>query len=46
MKNNDKSMTENSGVIYRRYITLPNGKVLDARDYGYNAWPIGKGKPK
>jgi hypothetical protein len=27
-------------VIFRRYRTLPNGKVLDARLYGLKAWPI------
>lgn len=27
------------GVIFRRYRTV-NGKVLDAHDYGYKAWPI------
>lgn len=26
-------------VIFRRYITR-KGEVLDARDYGYKAWPI------
>lgn len=46
MKNNDKKKSENSGVIFRRYRTLPDGRVLDAHDYGYKAWPIGKGKPK
>lgn len=25
-----------------RFITLRNGKVLDAHDYGYKAWPIGR----
>jgi hypothetical protein len=29
-----------TGVIFRRYRTLPNGKVLDAHDYGIKAWPI------
>jgi hypothetical protein len=36
-------------VIFRRYRTLPNGKVLDARNYGLKAWPIsvsGDQKPK
>jgi hypothetical protein len=27
-------------VIFRRYRTLRNGKVLDARAYGLQAWPI------
>lgn len=27
-------------VIFRRYRTLPNGKVLDAHHYGLRAWPI------
>jgi len=33
-----------AGVIFRRYRTLPNGKVLDAHDYGHKAWPIRVGK--
>lgn len=28
------------GVIFRRFRKLRNGKVLDAHDYGYQAWPI------
>jgi hypothetical protein len=28
------------GVIYRRYRKVRGGKILDARDYGYEAWPI------
>jgi hypothetical protein len=27
-------------LIFRRYRTLPDGKVLDAYDYGLRAWPI------
>jgi hypothetical protein len=27
-------------VIYRRYRKVRGGKILDARDYGYEAWPI------
>ena len=27
-------------VIFRRYIRLKNGRVLDAHDYGLRAWPI------
>lgn len=27
--------------IFRRFITLKNGRVLDALDYGHKAWPIG-----
>lgn len=37
------------GVIFRRYRTLPDGKVLDAHEYGLKAWPIrlsGKSKTK
>jgi hypothetical protein len=37
------------GVSFRRYRTLPNGKVLDAHEYGYKAWPFrsnDKRKPK
>lgn len=29
------------GIIFRRFITLRNGRVLDAHDYGHKAWPIG-----
>lgn len=29
-------------VIFGRFITLKNGRVLDAHDYGHKAWPIGK----
>lgn len=38
-----------AGVIFRRYRTLKNGKVLDAHEYGLKAWPIqtnGKTKRK
>lgn len=31
------------GTVFRRYRQLPDGKVLDAHDYGYKAWPF---KPK
>ena len=27
-------------VVFRRYRKLPNGRILDAHDYGYRAWPI------
>ncbi|MEA2821503.1 MAG: hypothetical protein QOJ86_3507 [Bradyrhizobium sp.] len=27
-------------IIFRRYRTLANGTVLDARDYGFKAWPM------
>ncbi len=27
-------------VIFRRYRKLPNGRVLDAFDYGLKAWPM------
>jgi hypothetical protein len=27
-------------IIFRRYRRCRNGKILDARDYGYEAWPI------
>ena len=27
-------------LIFRPYRTLPNGKVLWARNYGLRAWPI------
>jgi hypothetical protein len=28
-------------IVFRRFITLKNGRVLDAHDYGLKAWPIG-----
>lgn len=30
-----------NGVVFRRFITLRNGRVLDAFEYGHKAWPIG-----
>jgi hypothetical protein len=27
-------------VIYRRFRRVRGGRVLDAHDYGYKAWPI------
>jgi hypothetical protein len=36
---------EGAEVNYRRYFRR-NGKVYDARDYGYEAWPIPKRKKK
>ena len=27
-------------LIFRRYRTLPNGTVLDARKFGLRAWPL------
>lgn len=27
-------------LIFRRYRVTRDGQVLDARDYGYKAWPI------
>lgn len=44
-----KTQSNGQPVIFRRYRTLPNGQVLDARNYGLKAWPIkvsGKQKPK
>lgn len=33
-------------LIFRRYRRGKNGELLDARDYGLQAWPIKlKGKP-
>lgn len=29
-----------SGVIFRRFRKVRGGKILDAHDYGYEAWPI------
>lgn len=31
---------DGESVIFRRFRTLPNGKVLDAHAYGLRAWPI------
>jgi hypothetical protein len=28
------------GVIFRRYRKVRGGRILDAHDYGYKAWPI------
>ncbi len=28
------------GVIFRRYRKGPDGKLLDAHEYGIRAWPI------
>jgi hypothetical protein len=27
-------------LIFRRYRTTKSGKVLDAHDYGHDAWPM------
>jgi hypothetical protein len=27
-------------LIFRRFRTLPDGSVLDARKYGLRAWPL------
>lgn len=40
-KSQPKAPGSKPGPIFRRFITLPNGKVLDAHDYGHRAWPIG-----
>lgn len=37
-----KNDSPKGGPIFRRWITLKNGRVLDAHDYGYKAWPIGR----
>ena len=29
-----------NGIIFRRYRKVRGGKILDAHDYGYEAWPI------
>lgn len=34
MKNHNRDTV----VIFRRYKKLPDGEVLDARDYGHKAW--------
>jgi hypothetical protein len=31
---------QQGNVIFRRYRRLKNGRVLDAHDYGIEAWPI------
>lgn len=34
---------ENGGISFRRYHRVKNStRILDAYDYGYKAWPIGK----
>ncbi|MDE2105981.1 MAG: hypothetical protein KGL39_52650 [Patescibacteria group bacterium] len=40
-KPNKPSKRPSNGIIFRRFITLRNGRVLDAHDYGHKAWPIG-----
>ena len=35
---------ENCVIIFRRYRRGSNGRVLDAKDFGYQAWPIHKRK--
>lgn len=30
----------NGTVIFRRFRRVKGGRVLDARDYGHEAWPI------
>jgi hypothetical protein len=37
-----KRRVAKSGIAYRRFVTLRNGRVLDAHAYGHRAWPIGK----
>jgi hypothetical protein len=41
---NNRKATARSGPASKpkfcRFITLRNGRVLDAYDYGYKAWPI------
>lgn len=32
--------SKKTGCIFRRFRRLKNGKVLDAWDYGLQAWPI------
>jgi len=34
------SQQEQMAIIWRPYRTLPDGRVLWARDYGLRAWPI------
>lgn len=38
---NKPGVRSSKGIIFRRFITLRNGRVLDAHDYGHRAWPIG-----
>ncbi|WP_293318684.1 hypothetical protein [Phenylobacterium sp.] len=40
MGNSPKSPPPKNGVIFRRYRKVRGGRVLDAHDYGYEAWPI------
>tara|TARA_B100000405_G_C16606085_1_gene382330 strand:- start:392 stop:520 length:129 start_codon:yes stop_codon:yes gene_type:complete len=39
MKTKDEREPEGT-LIFRRYRRLPNGRVLDAHEYGLKAWPI------
>lgn len=35
-----KSQGPQGAFIYRRFRRVRGGKILDAHDYGYKAWPI------
>ena len=40
MKSTIKKNTPKGECVFRRFIKTRNGKVLDAWEYGYEAWPI------
>jgi hypothetical protein len=35
-----KTPPSNGKFIFRRFRKVRGGKILDAHDYGYKAWPI------
>lgn len=43
MKDGKKKDGPSYVTVYRHYRT---GKLMDARKYGYKAWPFGNGKKK
>jgi hypothetical protein len=41
-KRKSRARVANGGIAFRRFVTLRNGRVLDAHAYGHRAWPIGR----
>ncbi len=35
-----RKIPQGAGVVFRRWITLRNGKRLEAAAYGLKAWPL------
>lgn len=38
--NDRANILKRSGLIFRIYRKTKSGKILDAYEYGYQAWPI------